>query len=145
MTSLSIRRAKTGDIPSLRRVLKAAYEPHLSAIPDLPNVDQIEPEDLVMFTVWVAEKDDELCGLIMTRIDPPVAHLSNVAVHPNAAGAGLGRTLVDHVVQEARNAGCRVLNLATHPEMGANVAIYQRMGWEVTDASPTKVAMTREL
>ena len=73
------------------------------------------------------------------------AHLANLAVHPDAGGQGLGRRLIDHVVDAARIAGHHRIHLATHVDMPATQAFYDRLGWQRAGQDGNKVYFAKEL
>ena len=50
-----------------------------------------------------------------------------------ARGLGLGRTLMQHVTQAARDAGAVVLRLETERDNGFARAFYARLGFETLD------------
>ncbi|MFN8543078.1 MAG: ribosomal protein S18-alanine N-acetyltransferase [Candidatus Binatia bacterium] len=56
-------------------------------------------------------------------------HLLNVAVHPAARGQGLGRMLVDAVVDEGRSARARVVFLEVRAGNVAARRLYRHMGF----------------
>ena len=145
MKKPTLRQANGGDLDAIVAILRAAYAPYLGVLDGLPEVTALTAEDLAAHQAWLAEIDGRSVGVTLAKIAPPVAHLANVAVHPDAAGHGLGRALIDRVVAAARAAGCTRIDLATHPGMGNNVAIYTRMGWEITDVGVHKICMSRIL
>lgn len=60
---------------------------------------------------------------------PPVGVLTHVATSDAYRGAGIGRTLVERYVDEARAAGSRELRLLTTQGSPA-AAFYERLGWQ---------------
>lgn len=92
------------------------------------------------------------------------AHLEQLSVHPSAAGAGLGRLLVESGLQWAREQGYRSMTLCTFAEVPFNAPFYRSCGFEEVhepdgelrdlreherqlglDALGPRVAMRREL
>lgn len=74
--------------------------------------------------------------------DPPVgfarieeldgqAHLEQLSVHPDAAGAGLGRALVEAAVDWARGRGYTSMTLCTFACVPFNAPFYALCGFEV--------------
>lgn len=141
----TIRRATPDDLHPIKQVLGDAYRPYLDEIEGLPDVSAVDPADLTALTVWVADLNGAIRGVAMASVEGSVAHLANVAVAPDAGGRGLGRALIDTVVDWARGQACHEIRLATHPDMGGNVVLYERLGWEVTSRSDHKVTMTRHI
>jgi ribosomal protein S18 acetylase RimI-like enzyme len=73
------------------------------------------------------------------------AILANVAVHPSATGAGLGRALMDQAELESRKLGLKKLKLSTHVDIPENVHLYEHRCWRETDRASNKVFMEKPL
>ena len=52
-----------------------------------------------------------------------------VAVDPAHQGSGIGRALLEHAEQAARQAGYDSIYLYTHELMAENLALYERIGY----------------
>ena len=89
-------------------------------------------------TTIILLEDNELVGsvsLIETDLEtlpPYTPWLASLFVHPDFRGRGLGKLLVQRVVQEAAKLGVDRLYLFT-PE---HQAFYQKLGWEVEGYYP---------
>jgi len=140
-----IRRARSTDVRELADVLRAAYAPFVAEIADLPDVAAGLENDISSHEVWIATHDDKILGGLVLGTHGDVAHLINLAVHPDAGGAGLGRALIDQGLAQARASGATVINLATHVKMPKNVALYRHLGWKETAREGNKVFMSRSL
>jgi [ribosomal protein S18]-alanine N-acetyltransferase len=57
------------------------------------------------------------------------AHILNLAVHPDHRGRGLGRRLVELVVQEAQAAGARLVTLEVRRENAPARSLYRKLGF----------------
>ncbi len=55
--------------------------------------------------------------------------LENVAVLPDAAGCGVGKTLIRFCEERARKLGCGAVRLYTNAQMKENLLIYPRLGY----------------
>ncbi len=60
---------------------------------------------------------------------PGVGHLSSIAVHPSAQGAGLGRTITAALTRRLFTEGCDVVTLGMYADNDAARAVYDRLGW----------------
>lgn len=58
-----------------------------------------------------------------------VGYVSTVVVTASAAGAGVGRCLMRHAEQWARQQGCRVMTLEVFGQNAAARAVYERLGY----------------
>ena len=88
--------------------------------------------------VWVARGDG---GAILGHLqavprDDAIWEVTNTAVSPDARGAGVGRSLLERAVEEAR-AGRRDARRARHRRRGlGNLRFYQRCGFRMTHVVP---------
>ncbi|HYH27543.1 MAG TPA: GNAT family N-acetyltransferase [Actinomycetota bacterium] len=63
-------------------------------------------------------------------LDPDEMHVRMLAVHPDFQGRGIGRALMDAVVEEARRRGRSRITLDTTEAMKEAVGLYESMGFE---------------
>jgi ribosomal-protein-alanine N-acetyltransferase len=71
----------------------------------------------------------ELLGYICRWLVGDEVHILNLAVRPEGRQAGLGRTLVGLVVDEAYERGASVITLEVRRENAAAIALYRAMGF----------------
>jgi GNAT superfamily N-acetyltransferase len=137
-----LRKAIPDDVDALTACLSAAYAPfqHLG----LPAVAEGIAEDLAQLDVWVAELEGVIVGGIFADLGDK-AHIVNLAVHPDAGGHGIGRALVDQVIDAAKAAGHVEIHLATHARMTATQAFYRKSGWAEAGQDGNKVYFKRQL
>ncbi|MEC7762423.1 MAG: GNAT family N-acetyltransferase [Pseudomonadota bacterium] len=138
----TLRRAHPDDAAALTRLLTTSYRVLLA--PDyapsvlalaVPKIGQAQPELMASPGYMVAETGggDLIAAGGWTWRGPaggaaPLdwGHMRHVAVHPDHAGAGIGGVLLDHVIEDARAAGVRVLScLSTLTARG----FYAHMGF----------------
>jgi ribosomal protein S18 acetylase RimI-like enzyme len=62
--------------------------------------------------------------------------LEDVFVDPGARGRGLGRALVEAVIERARERGCRRVELDVNEANPAAIALYERLGFSARAAPP---------
>jgi N-acetylglutamate synthase-like GNAT family acetyltransferase len=84
--------------------------------------------------VWFAEMDGQAvgCSALVDRGD--VGQLRWVVLLPEARGTGAGRKLVDLALDHARLCGHREVFLETTDGLASSMAIYEKVGFETTDA-----------
>jgi ribosomal protein S18 acetylase RimI-like enzyme len=129
------------DQPAAARLLQQAYGGHGRAFAADGRLDQWERyvANLIAFTgcgvfdarlSCVARDAAGLAGLaLVTTIRPGVSHLAQLAVHPDAAGRGLGGQLLDEVLARAAGAGHRRLTLLVDGSSTAAMTLYASRGF----------------
>lgn len=81
---------------------------------------------------WIAERDGRFLGCIfVVEKKKSIAQLRLLLVEPDARGMGLGRRLVDEVIQFSRTAGYRRLQLWTQSELTSARNIYRAAGFRI--------------
>jgi RimJ/RimL family protein N-acetyltransferase/ribosomal protein S18 acetylase RimI-like enzyme len=128
-----LRPAHPDDAPALAAIAAAAYARYVRRIgrppaPMLADYDQV----LATAEVWVADDDGRPVGFAVLAERPGHLLLENVAVHPDQQGQGIGRTLLDHAEDRARDRDLPQIRLYTHETMTENLAIYRSRGYHET-------------
>lgn len=143
MSDALIRAATRADADQIRVVVKAAYAPWTKVLPDLPDVSAGIEDDIAAGRVWVAVEGDKVLGTLIGGISAEHWHVANVAVSPDDGGKGIGRSLMEFALAQAKREGVRDMALATHHLMPGNVALYEHLGWQVSGEDGNKVLMRR--
>jgi len=125
------RLATLTDLPEIRRVVADAYSRYLDRMdrPPAPMVTDYGPATS-RGQVWVLGQP--VVGVIVLVQEADCLLVENVAVSPDAQGAGNGRLLMDFAERQATSAGLRRLTLYTNEVMAENIAIYTRLGYRET-------------
>jgi GNAT superfamily N-acetyltransferase len=113
-------------------LVRAAYRKYLHRMDrtPAPMVRDLRP-GIEAGHVWVAGRP--ISGLVCLSPVDDALLVENVAVHPNAQGAGLGRRLMDFAEEEARRGGFGRLRLYTNEVMTENLAVYEHLGYHEVD------------
>lgn len=80
----------------------------------------------------VAEFDDILAGYQISTATPLGGHLARLAVEPKYQGRGVGHRLLDDLLTQFVRRGARTVTVNTQKDNHASLALYQRLGFEMT-------------
>jgi GNAT superfamily N-acetyltransferase len=145
-----IRRAVSGDLPTITAITDAAYAtyvPRLGRKPQPMTVDYRQV--LAEHPIWLLEIDDHPAGVLVLMHEPDVLLIYSVALSPPYQGRGFGRQLLAWAEHEAHQAGYQHIRLYTNALMTENIARYKHLGYiETTRESYegfTLVHMTKTL
>jgi ribosomal protein S18 acetylase RimI-like enzyme len=124
----SMRRATPADLPCVQEIISAAYGIYLPRM-DRPPAPMLRDYAGAVKdgTLWVA--GTPVMGLISLIASDDSLLIENVAVHPRAQGAGLGRRLMEFAESQAEQLGLSRLTLYTNEVMTENQAIYTHLGY----------------
>ncbi len=86
-------------------------------------------DEIARGRVWVGTDEEAVVGLIVLIESHDHLLIENVAVSPDRQHKGIGRALLDHAEDLAREAGLCELRLYTHEKMTENLDLYVRLGY----------------
>ena len=129
-----IRPARTTDEPAIRDCAERAYARYVAAIGRKPAPMVADfGSQIAAGEVHVATSDDDaVLGFIVFRSEDDGMFLENVAVRPEASGAGVGKALIAFCEVAARQRGLKTVRLYTNAKMVENLSIYPRLGYVET-------------
>ncbi|MEV6754158.1 GNAT family N-acetyltransferase [Streptomyces sp. NPDC051214] len=128
----TVRRAVAADVPAVRAVTDAAYHPYIERIGVVPApMGADHAADVAAGRVFVT--GDPVVGVLVLVPHEDHLFLDSIAVHPEAAGQGVGRGLLAFVDERARSLGLAEVRLYTNALMWENRKIYPRYGYEVVE------------
>ncbi len=80
----------------------------------------------------VYEQYDELVGysIVSTGREVGEAHILNLCVRPESQGRGIGRWILQRIVEQARSFGCRQVLLEARPSNRVALRLYRSTGFE---------------
>ena len=117
------------------------FRPMKSA--DLERIMQIEPEIYPFpwtrgnfadslksgYSCWVSECDGQVMGYAVLMVVLDEAHLLNISIAKSFQGRGMGRCLLEHMIDVARGHGGQTLFLEVRPSNKSALALYDSMGF----------------
>ncbi len=127
--------------------MSAQLKPNLSLRPmqmdDLDTIMQIEPtiyshpwtrgnfSDSLNsgYSAWVLESDSEIIGYALMMLVLDEAHLLNLSVAKPYQKQGLGRYLLEHMIDKARQYKAANMFLEVRPSNISAIALYENMGF----------------
>jgi putative acetyltransferase len=128
MTTIAVEAPRQPDVVAL---LELGDKFTLSLYPAdscyLLDVSELEAPGV---TVFVARIDGEALGMValVDRGDGS-AEIKRMFVHDRARGRGVGGAILAALIDHARGAGIRVLQLETGPKQLAAIALYEKLGF----------------
>jgi ribosomal-protein-alanine N-acetyltransferase len=81
------------------------------------------------YSCWVYESEGEVVGyaVMMSVLDE--AHLLNISIAGERQGQGLGRALLNHLIDTARRYGATMMFLEVRPSNKNAIALYESIGF----------------
>ena len=129
----AIRRAAAGDAAAAAEITSAAYRPYIERIGREPAPMGADFDALIgAGAVWVATEDGRVVGVLVLELQD-TALLESVAVDPAHQGHGIGRSLIAHAEQVARDAGLSAVDLYTNAHMTEYLRLYPSLGYDLID------------
>ncbi len=95
--------------------------------PGLQFDDYLKHDKLA--AVWVAEDEDRVIGLCGLLVDGTDGELEPIVVEPAFRARGVGKALVQHVVDDARRRGLRYLNVRPVARNAAAISFFAEAGF----------------
>lgn len=145
-----IRSTHLRDIPELPVIERSAGQAFL-AIPELAWVandavlSEIQHQQLLRDGhCWVAvDENDQPCAFIAARQQGDSLHIEELSVHADYQRRGIGRALMQRVIDFAQQGGLVLLTLTTFRDIAWNEPFYARLGFRtLKDSSMPGVLRT---
>ncbi|GAA4208688.1 GNAT family N-acetyltransferase [Actinocatenispora rupis] len=137
---MEIREARAADVVRLGAIQLAAGAAFrtvgLAWAADNPvPTDDVYAEYVREGRAWVADDPGPVAFVLVDVVDG-CAHVEQVSVHPDHAGQGIGRRLIDRVDRWAADRGLPALTLCTFRAVPWNAPYYARLGFREITAPP---------
>ena len=137
MSELSVRFARSDEaalLTDLAMRAKASWGYDAAFLEQCRAELTLTPEKMKSWTVWVAEHNGQLAGMIALASDGENAELEDFMVEPSFQGLGVGRALMDTLIAECRVRGLKSIGVDADPNAEA---IYQKLGFSTVGRSPS--------
>jgi len=114
------------------RPLREDEQPPIAMLLSADPSESIVTGYLKRGTVWIAEAGASVVGVyVLLETRPETVELVNVAVREDIQGQGLGKQLVYHAVETARQSGFRTVELGTGNSSVHQLRLYQKCGFRI--------------
>ena len=122
MSSTVITFATAADVPRLRVLgqVSAGFDAEAELARDWAKI-------------WVARTDTDVAGFALTWHAADEVHLLDLVVDETQRRRGLGRSLLDALIADARKSGGRLVLLEARASNEPALALYRSAGFFVTD------------
>jgi amino-acid N-acetyltransferase len=121
-----LRRARTGDVRGIKALVDGFVSDNILLRKPLVTLYETVQE----FRVAVRGHEVVGCGALHVLWED-LGEVRTIAVHPSVQGGGVGHTLVDELIVQARTLGLRSLFVLTF-----EVSFFARHGFREIDGSP---------
>jgi putative acetyltransferase len=140
LANMTLREATNADTPAIRDLVFGVLEScGLKADPattdnDLENIEQNYLQSGGAFTVL--EEAGRIVGSYgLLRIDDDECELRKMYLHAEYRGRGLGKQLLEHALERAKQLEFRAIRLETASVLKEAIALYRAYGFEPYAAS----------
>jgi GNAT superfamily N-acetyltransferase len=138
MSAVSVRRARPDEAAALTELsmrAKASWGYDEAFMAQCRAELTLTTERMAAWTVWVAELDGRLAGMIALAPEGAEAELEDFMVEPEFQGQGVGRGLMDAFLAECRRLGLATVGLDADPNAEP---IYEKLGFSTVGQSPSQ-------
>ena len=132
--SPTFRLATPAEIPAVAAIIDAAYGhyiPILGGRKPRPMTDD-HAARIERGETYLLEAEGRDVGVTSMSVENGAVHIFNIAVHPDAQGAGHLRSILGFADEMARRHGAPTVTLFTNALMERNRAIYAHLGFAET-------------
>ncbi len=80
---------------------------------------------------WVVEVDNKIVGYSIHWVIIDEAHLSNIAIDPLYRRMGIGRLLLEKVLESTKKMGAKFITLEVRASNSPAISLYKKMNFKV--------------
>jgi GNAT superfamily N-acetyltransferase len=130
---IEIRSLQTGDDATAFRTLNEEWITRYFTLEKMDRETLGDPENKILKKggyVFMAYLSDQAVGCVaLIPMDGGVYELSKMAVSPELRGLGIGRSLLQHAVAQAKRIGAKSLFLGSNARLENAVHLYESIGF----------------
>ncbi len=123
MKGVWFREMRVSDIPEVARIERESFSTPWSEVSFFQEVNN------PVSTCLVAESGDLLVGYVCASLTHGEGHILTLAVRPGWRRRGIGKALVEAVLEELSRGGCRVVMLEVRASNTPARRLYESMGF----------------
>lgn len=124
------RRARREDLDVLLDIERRSFD-----VPWTPG-EMEEEFDLAYSRFWVAEQDGRVVAFGVHWLIAGESQLADIAVHPAFHRRGLGRRMMQKLLDDARGMGMAKMTLEVRADNAAAIDLYLKLGFVETSRRP---------
>lgn len=145
---IRFRTALLQDAPTLARLVNSAYRGDYAKKGWTTEADLLDgqrtDEEALLEIIQTSghqielalDEADQILGCIhIRRESPSTLYFGMLTVEPSAQTQGIGKQLLNHIEQLARNEGLKFIRMTVLPQRKELIAYYERRGFKATGQS----------
>lgn len=118
---MRLRKMRSSDLPGVIAIEKANYQ--------FPWSEDIFKDCFkANYSCWVCEESDNILGYCILAMAVGEAHVLNICVAPAEQGQGIGRKMMENLIEMSRGRA-ETLFLEVRPSNTVAIALYEAMGF----------------
>jgi ribosomal-protein-alanine N-acetyltransferase len=118
---MRLRRMRDSDLPGVMAIENANYQ--------FPWEEDLFRDCFkANYSCWVCDEDDVVLGYSILSIGAGEAHILNICVAPAEQGQGIGRKMLENLIEIARGRA-ETMFLEVRPSNTVAIALYENMGF----------------
>ncbi len=129
-SNLEISLAERKDIPAIAELERMCFSSPWS---EKAILDTMAGENALFL---VARSDDKVCGYIGSYFALDEGYITNIAVNPEYRRRGIGKALVDKLVEKGKEKLLSFWTLEVRESNAGAIALYSKLGFETVGKRP---------
>jgi len=118
---MRLRKMRNSDLPQVMAIERASYQ--------FPWAEDIFRDCFrANYSCWVCEEQDTVLGYSILSIAVGEAHVLNICVAPDEQGQGIGRKMLENLINHAQGRADTMF-LEVRPSNAVAIALYEDMGF----------------